>query len=95
MITEKDFKKIMKAFDFERVKKAMDAVGWSYASGEPVTIEELRNMAWCLYTGYEDWNAPERCSSACGGFSLSKSHGAKYLVLSFCVEKRESDVNYA
>ncbi len=91
MITEKDFKKIMKAFDFERVQTAMHSLNWTYALGNPVTIQELKNMAWCLYEGFPDWNGNERCSSSSGGFMLCKPHGAKYLNLSFNVEEQSSE----
>ncbi len=94
MITDNDFEKILKAFDFERVKKAMNAVGWQYASGEPVTIEELKNMAWTLFEGFPNWNDNARCASSSGGFTLRKPHGAGYLTLSFCIEERHSDLDY-
>ncbi len=91
MITEKDFKKIMKAFDFGKVQRVMWTLDWKYARLNPVTIQELKNMAWCLYEGFPDWNVNERCSSASGGFILRKPHGAKYLTLSFCVEEQVSE----
>ncbi len=86
MIDSKLFETAVAAFDFERVKKAMDAVGWNY-TGDPVTIKELRNMAWALFDGFDDWNHDHRCSTSSGGFTIKKPHGAKHIELSFCVEE--------
>ncbi len=90
MITTHDMDRIVKAFDFERVKKVMNALDWKYGSGDPVTVDELKNMAWTLYEGFFNWNTLERCSSQSGGFTIRKAHGADYLTLSFCVETQDS-----
>ncbi len=98
MIDSKLFETAVAAFDFARVKKAMDAIGWDY-SGSPVTIEQLHNMVWTLFDGFDDWNHDEHCSTSCGGFTIEKPHGAKYIELSFCIEEHteyeeESEVEY-
>ncbi len=80
------FKILVYAFNFERVKKAMDAVDWNY-TGSPVTVEELRDMVWTLYEGCKHWDIHERCSTSSGGFTIKKPHGQEYLILSFCIEE--------
>ncbi|KKL95385.1 hypothetical protein LCGC14_1855090 [marine sediment metagenome] len=86
MINPQDFNKVVHAFDFEVVKEAMDALNWNY-TGQLVTIEELKTMAWTLYKGVDTWNNHERTSTSSGGFTIIKHHGARYLTLQFNIEE--------
>lgn len=81
-----DFNAMTHEFDFDRVKKAMDALSWNY-TGKPVTVDELKEIVWTLYEGFNHWDSNARCSTASGGFKIRKPHGEKYLTLSFCIEE--------
>jgi hypothetical protein len=87
MITNTDLKKMMEDFDFDKVKIAMDALGWNYLGGRtPVAIEELKTMVRTLHEGFKDWNTDKFCSTSSGGFTLEKRNGDCNAELRFVVE---------
>jgi hypothetical protein len=87
MVTNKDCENIIKEFDFERVRIAMEALNWSYLGGnETPTVEQLETMARTLYDSVDDWNVDEYRYVASGGFEWSKQYQDDNLALKFIIE---------
>lgn len=84
---------ILDNFDFEKVKKVMDALEWVYhdSPDNTVSIAELRKMArGLLKEVYNSSNSDHRFT-ACGGFEVERwmypGETTKYLYLKFVVSE--------
>ena len=91
---------ILKAFDFEKVHKAMDAMHWTWinyidGSQSVPTIDELKWRAEDLLNDLLKKNDVSRLlpitSVSCGGFRASKEHGR--LKLDFVIESWDEQYN--
>ena len=78
-------------FDFEKVRKVMEVLEWSYHDSEDTvaSISETRRMARRMLTlAYEAAPRPEY-STSCGGFEATRTmypgDTTKYLTLKFVV----------
>lgn len=82
---------ILDNFDFEKVKKVVDAIGWKYydSEGESCSIAELRKTARKVLTSVVGAREEEKCYVACGGFEAERymylGDGKKYVSLKFVV----------
>ena len=67
---QEDIDFILDNFDFERVKKAMDALNWSYFDSEDgiVTVFELRKMARYVLKSLVPHADRKEFICGCGGF---------------------------
>lgn len=87
----KDIEDILDEFDFEKVKKVMDALEWTYfdSPDSKITISELRKMARRLLTIVYNEKTSEYTFTACGGFEAERwmfpGDTKKYLTLKFVV----------
>jgi len=87
---------LLDEFDFEKVKKVMDCLKWTYHNSpdSEVTIGELRRMARHLLEGaYNSDPSPEYYTSS-GGFDVTRymypGDCQKYLTLKFVVTEWSS-----
>lgn len=82
---------ILDNFDFEKVKKVMDALEWTYfdSPNNKITISELRKTARSLLQKVANASNSEHCFSSCGGFEVERwmypGETKKYLFLKFVV----------
>lgn len=89
--------KILDEFDFEKVKKTMDALGWVYhdSPDETVSVGELRRMARRLLDEVYDKPPSPEYTIGCGGFEafrfMSVGDPTKYLSLKFVVTEWSED----
>jgi hypothetical protein len=89
--------KILDEFDFETVKKTMDALEWPYydSPDETVSIGELRRMARMLLDEVYDKPPSPEYTIGCGGFEafrhMSVGDPTKYLSLKFVVTEWSAD----
>lgn len=89
--------KILDEFDFEKVKKTMDALEWVYydSPDETVSIGELRRMARKLLDDVYDKPPSPEYAIGCGGFEafryMSVGDPTKYLSLKFVVTEWSAD----
>ena len=96
-MTNTDIEDILDHFDFERVKKAMDALEWKYWDSEDttVTIYELRKMARHLLNSAAAQKPSEYWFNACGGFEVERrmypGDTKKYFYLKFVVTEWNND----
>jgi len=91
MSKEKAIETVMENFDFERVHKAMEAVGWSYFSAEGTPeIASLKQTARKLLQDVADDR--RITEAATGGFSAERSTEGEFKLfrLSFSVEERQA-----
>lgn len=65
---------ILDNFDFEKVKKVMDALDWNYwdSVDSHITIAELRKMARRLLKEAYSASPSDQWFSACGGFEVER-----------------------
>ncbi len=89
---------LLDEFDFEKVKKVMDCLKWTYHNSvdSEVTIGELRRMARdLLERAYQARPCPEYYA-ACGGFDVTRymysGDSQKYLTLKFVVAEGSNPV---
>lgn len=88
-----DIEDILDHFDFEKVKKAMDALEWKYGDSEDkvVSIYELRKMARYLLNSANNKNPSEYWFTGCGGFEVERwmypGDTKKYFSLKFVVSE--------
>ena len=89
-----DIEEILDSFDFEKVKKVMDALEWKYydSPDSHVTIPELRkNARELLKTVYSAKDSDHWCAGS-GGFEVERwmypGDTKKYLYLKFIVEEQ-------
>lgn len=86
-----DIEDILDEFDFEKVKKVMDALEWTYfdSPDSKITISELRKMARHLLTIAYNEEPVEYMFTASGGFQVGRwmfpGDTKKYLTLKFVV----------
>lgn len=84
---------ILDNFDFERVKKAMDALEWRYYDSPDsiVSIAELRKMARYLLNSANNQKPSEHWFTGCGGFEIERwmypGDTKKYFFLKFVVSE--------
>ena len=84
---------ILDNFDFEQVKKAMDALEWKYHDSPDsyITIAELRKMARRLLKDVYNAAPSDHWFTACGGFEAERwmypGDPKKYLYLKFVVSE--------
>lgn len=89
--------KILDEFDFEKVKKTMDALEWVYfdSPDETVSIGELRRMARRLLDEVYDKPPSPEYTIGCGGFEAQRymevDDPTKYLSLKFVVTEWSTD----
>ena len=89
--------KILDEFDFEKVKKAMDALEWVYhdSPDKTVSVGELRRMARRLLDEVYDKPPSPEYTIGCGGFEafrfMSVGDPTKYLSLKFVVTEWYAD----
>lgn len=89
--------KILDEFDFEKVKKTMDALEWVYfdSPNETVSVGELRRMARRLLDEVYDKPACPEYTIGCGGFEAYRQmvvgDPTKYLSLKFVVTEWYED----
>ena len=89
---------LLDEFDFEKVKKVMDCLKWTYHNSvdSEVTIGELRRMArYLLERAYHSNPSPEYGTSS-GGFDVTRymypGDSQKYLTLKFVVAEGSNPV---
>jgi len=88
-----DIEDILDNFDFEKVKKVMDALEWKYwdSPDEYVTIAELRKMARNLLKEAYIASNSEHWFNSCGGFEVEwwmyPGETRKYFRLKFVVSE--------
>ena len=86
-----DIEDILDRFDFEQVKKAMDALEWKYWDSEDktVTIYELRKKARYLLNSVDAQKPSEYEFVSSGGFEVERriypGDSKKYFYLKFVV----------
>jgi len=84
---------ILDNFDFEQVKKTMDALEWKYHDSPDsyITIAELRKMARRLLKDVYNAAPSDHWFTACGGFEAERwmypGDPKKYLYLKFVVSE--------
>ena len=84
---------LLDEFDFEKVKKVMDCLKWTYHNSpdDKVTIGELRRMARYLLERAYNYEDRDLCQTACGGFHAERhmfvGDTEKYLELKFVVSE--------
>jgi hypothetical protein len=89
--------KILDEFDFEKVKKTMDALEWVYydSPNKTISIAELRRMARMLLDDVYDKPSSPEYTIGCGGFEafryMSAGDPTKYLSLKFVVTEWSED----
>ena len=94
---QKDIDYILDGFDFERVKKAMDALNWKYHDSEENTVSlyELRKMARYLLKSLISHVEKDCYLIGCGGFEATVMHyedsDKPVFELKFVLEGRESE----
>ena len=82
---------LLDEFDFDKVKRVMDYLGWYYSSSadKQVSIGELRKMARNLLERVYDEDPCSERITACGGFEVTRymypEDTEKYLTLKFVV----------
>lgn len=82
---------ILDHFDFEKVKKAMDALEWKYwdSEGDTVSIPELRKKARDLLKAVYNASNSDHWFGGSGGFEAERwmypGDTKKYLFLKFVV----------
>jgi hypothetical protein len=82
---------LLDEFDFDRVKKVMDFLGWKYhdSPDNKVSIGELRRMARHLLEIVYHADTNSENSTACGGFFAERrmypGDTQKYLNLKFVI----------
>lgn len=80
---------ILDSFDFEKVKKAMDALEWKYHDSPDsyITIAELRKLARRLLKDVYNAAPSDHWCTVCGGFEAERwmcpGDTKKYLYLKF------------
>lgn len=86
---ENAIEKIMEKFDFQKVKKTMDALGWKYAlDKETPTIEELKKVVLELlnesikFAEEPEYQEEKQFSMFTGGFRVDYERNVK-IILSF------------
>lgn len=89
---------LLDEFDFEKVKKVMDFLEWTYhnSADKEVTVGEIRRMArYLLERAYHADASPEYYT-ACGGFDVTRymypGDSQKYLTLKFVVAEWSNPV---
>ncbi len=89
---------LLDEFDFDKVKRVMDALEWVYHStpDKQVTIGEIRRMArYLLENAYHANPSPEYFTSS-GGFDVTRymypGDSKKYLTLKFNVTEWSNPV---
>lgn len=87
---------ILDNFDFEKVKKVVDAIGWEYyeSTGDSCSIATLRKMARKVLTSVVGAREEEKCYVACGGFEAERymylGDEKKYVSLKFVVAEKSN-----
>lgn len=95
---QEDIDYILDNFDFERVKKAMNALDWCYhdSEGGVVTVYELRKMARYLLKSLMPHTDKDYYMVGCGGFEATVQNYADYdkpfFQLKFVIEEWESEL---
>lgn len=91
-----DIEDILDHFDFEKVKKVMDALEWKYWDSEEdtVSIYDLRKMARSLLKEVYNASNSEHRFTSCGGFEAERwmypGETKKYLFLKFVVTEQNN-----
>ena len=86
-----EIEEILDNFDFEKVKKVMDALEWKYwdSEGDTVSIYELRRMARNLLKDVYNAANSDHWFGGSGGFEVERwmypGETKKYLYLKFVV----------
>lgn len=90
---------LLDEFDFDKVKKVMDCLGWKYfdSSDSEVSIGELRRMARrLLEDAYKADPSPEYYTAS-GGFDVTRymytGDTQKYITLKFVVAEWSNPCN--
>ena len=89
--------KLLDEFDFEKVKKTMDALEWVYfdSPDKTVSVGELRRMARRLLDEVYDKPPSSEYTIGCGGFEAFRympvGDPTKYLSLKFVVTEWSAD----
>lgn len=92
-----DIEDILDRFDFEQVKKAMDALDWKYwdSAGKTVTIYELRKKARDLLNSADAQTPSEYWFVSSGGFEVERrmypKDTKKYFYLKFVVTEWDNE----
>ena len=73
MATDTRIKQIIKNFNFNKVRKVMTFLNWTWhSSSRPPTIKDLKGTALRLLTDVENSNDKGYICHSIGGFSASK-----------------------
>jgi len=96
-MTNTDIEDILDRFDFEQVKKAMDALEWKYwdSADKTVNIYELRKKARYLLNSADAQSPSEYWFVSSGGFEVERrmypGDAKKYFYLKFVVTECNND----